>query len=136
MANPTPIIRETKIQGEANPNPLNKKFTFQNANEDRDKINAAISFLPIHLTVGSDGIMSGYEVEQDDGSFVNILYRKHIGSIWQIGAGVSFSEYNPDFGSAEWDEFTKDYDDITIMEPSTNTPKYFTPFTKYVLLCR
>lgn len=136
MANPTPIIREDKVLAKYIDLPDYKKYTHLNANEDRDKINASINFLPVHLTVGADGIMTGYEVEQDDGEMKNILDGKYIGSIFQIGTGISFSEYDPAFGAAEWSEFSKDLNETTIMNPGTHDPMTFTPFTKYILYPR
>lgn len=122
---PTPIVREDKVLGQESPKPLNQKYTYQNANEDRDKINAAINYLPIFITSDENGIIKD-----------NILSGIQIGAIFQVGSPVSYSEYDQSFGTADWDEFSKDIDETTIMKARTHTPINFSPNSKFILFPR
>lgn len=133
MTRPAKIIRVTKVLGKVNPLPENKKYTFQNANEDVGKTNEIVDFLPIHLKSDADGIITGY-TEIIEGIPVNILSNKHIGSITQLGSGISYAEYDGSINEAT--EFSKDLDEVTIMEANTHISMVFAANTKFLLFPR
>lgn len=135
MARPTKSPRQTKELGEALPSvPANKKLTFTEVNEDDATDRAIIDYLPIFVVSDSLGIIEGYVVNEGDIHY-NILTGKHIGAIIQLGSGVTFAEYDPALdGGATM--FSKDLDEVAIMEAATHIPMTFTPNTAYLLFPR
>ena len=121
MARPTPIEREDKVLGQANDRPVEEKYTYQNANEDRDKINETINYLPLYLSSNENGVIAS-----------EFLSGIHIGYI--KGVGAEFFEY--DGTASEATEFSKDLDESRIMEANTHTPMVFLANSKFILYPR
>lgn len=118
---PTPIIREDKVLGQASDRPVEEKYTYQNANEDRDKINDAINYLPIFLSSNENGVIASALIED-----------LHIGYI--KGVGAEYFEY--DGTPSEADEFSKDIGESRIMQAGTHTPMIFLANSKFILFPR
>lgn len=114
---PGKIIRADKVQGQASDKPLNQKYTFGEANEDRDKTNEIIDYLHFYLTSDISGVI-------DD----PYLIGKNIGMI--MGGSAILEE------GVEGDEvnhFSKNAEDSFITMINDNT---LIPNKKYRLITR
>lgn len=114
---PGKIVRADKVQGQASSKPLNQKYTFEEANEDRDKTNEIIDYLHFYLTSDISGTI-------DD----SYLEGKNIGMI--IGGGVILEEGTEGDGA---NHFSKNEEDsfITMINGTTLLPN-----KKYALFPR
>lgn len=114
---PEKIVRADKIQGQASALPLNKKYTFEEANEDRDKKNEIIDYLPFYCTSDISGVI-------DDPDLVG----KDIGMI--VGGGAIYEEGEEGDGV---NQFKKDTEDSVITMINGNS---LIPNKKYLILPR
>lgn len=118
-----------KQQGEPSDKPVNQKLTFTEANDLRDSHNDIIDFLPIHLYSDSNGYITAPSVLNPDLSLVGV----HIGSIQGVGA-VLYFEYNATKNPVlNGSTYGKDYEEDTIMEATTHTPKKFLANSVFLL---
>jgi hypothetical protein len=114
---PNKIVRADKILGAGSSLPLNQKYTFGEANEDRDKKNEIIDYLQFYVTSDISGIIDSSD-----------LIGKDIGMI--IGGGAILEEGIDGDGV---NHFSKDTADSIITMINGNT---LIPNKKYLILPR
>jgi hypothetical protein len=108
---------DDKEQGIVSPLPEEKKFTYQNANEVKSKVNANADLLPIYLTSDISGVIDSVD-----------LVGKNIGVI--IGGAAIFEEGTEGDGV---NQFSKTIESSVITMINGNS---LIPNKKYLLLPR